>query len=111
MMDGMVWGIAGLGLAAATGWFVMRRRFEVACTIDLESTHDHFHAHVDLDGVEVDPGDQVLVHNTPTHIPFGTQRTYASRATVQRASWLRRQFVKLTGGTELYELYDVGFEG
>ena len=62
-------------------------------------------------GLEVDPGDQVLVHNAPTHIPFGTQRTYASRATVQRASWLRRQFVKLTGGTELYELYDVGFEG
>lgn len=110
-MDGMVWGVVGVGLAAMTGWFVMRRRVEVACTIDLESTHDHFHAHVDLDGVEVDPGDQVLVHNTPTRIPFGTQRTYASRATVQRASWLRRQFVKLTGGTELYELYDVGFEG
>lgn len=110
-MDGMGWIITGVVVVAASAWFVMRRRIEVACTIDLESTHDHFHAHVDLDGVEVDPGDQVLVHNAPTHIPFGTQRTYASRATVQRASWLRRQFVKLTGGTELYELYDVGFEG
>lgn len=110
-MDGMGWGIAGLGVIAATGWFLMRRKVEVTCTIDLESTHEHFHAHVDLDGVEVDPGDEVLVHNTPTRIPFGTQRTYASRATVQRASWLRRQFVKMTGGTELYELYDVGFEG
>jgi len=30
---------------------------------------------------------------------------------VQRASWLRRPFVKLTGGTELHELYDGGFEG
>ena len=110
-MDGMGWIIAGTGVAAAGAWFVARRKVEVACTIDLESTHDHFHAHVDLDGVEVDPGDEVLVHNTPTRIPFGTQRTYASRATVQRASWLRRQFVKLTGGTELYELYDVGFEG
>ena len=110
-MDGMGWILALVVVAAAGAWFVMRRRIEVACTIDLESTHDHFHAHVDLDGVEVDPGDQVLVHNAPTHIPFGTQRTYASRATVQRASWLGRQFVKLTGGTELYELYDVGFEG
>ena len=107
-MDGMGWILSGIVVATAGAWFVMRRRIEVACTIDLESTHDHFHAHVDLDGVEVDPGDQVLVHNAPTHIPFGTQRTYASRATVQRASWLRRQFVKLTGGTELY---DVGFEG
>ncbi|MDQ8164021.1 MAG: hypothetical protein P3C10_15695 [Gemmatimonadota bacterium] len=110
-MDGMGWGIAAIGVMATAGWFMMRRTVDVACTIDLESTHDHFHAHVDLDGVEVDPGDAVLVHNTPTRIPFGTQRTYASRATVQRASWLRRQFVKLTGGTELYELYDVGFEG
>ena len=110
-MDGMGWMIAGVGVAAAGAWFMMRRRVEVACTIDLESTHDHFHAHVDLHRVGVDPGDEVLVHNAPTHIPFGTQRTYASRATVQRASWLRRQFVKLTGGTELYELYDVGFEG
>lgn len=110
-MDGIGWVIAGSGVTLAGAWFVMRRQVEVACTIDLEATHDHFHAHVDLDGVDVDPGDEVLVHNTPTHIPFGTQRTYASRATVQRASWLRRQFVKLTGGTELYELYDVGFEG
>ena len=110
-MDGMGWILSGIVVATAGAWVVMRRRIEVACTIDLESTHDHFHAHVDLDGVEVDPGDQVLVHNAPTHIPFGTQRTYASRATVQRASWLRRQFVKLTGGTELHELYDVGFEG
>ncbi|MDQ8158933.1 MAG: hypothetical protein P3C09_02335 [Gemmatimonadota bacterium] len=110
-MDGMTWGIVAAGVVAAAGWFMMRRTVDVACTIDLESTHDHFHAHVDLDGVEVDPGDAVLVHNTPTRIPFGTQRTYTSRATVQRASWLRRQFVKLTGGTELYELYDVGFEG
>jgi hypothetical protein len=30
---------------------------------------------------------------------------------VHRASWLRRQVVRLTGGTELDELYDVGFEG
>lgn len=110
-MDGMGWGLAGLVVAAAAGWFLVRRTIEVPCTIDLESTHEHFHAHVDLDGVNVDPGDAVLVHNTPTRIPFGTQRTYASRATVQRASWLRRQFVKMTGGTELHELYDVGFEG
>ncbi len=110
-MDGMSWSVVAVAALILGGWFVMRRRQEVACTIDLESTHDHFHAHVDLAGVEVAPGDEVLVHDTPSRIPFGTQRTYTSRATVHRASWLRRQFVKLTGGTELYELYDVGFEG
>ena len=111
-------------LGMTSGWLVVlmvfvgvalvysvRRRIDVPCTVDLESSHDHFHAHVDLQGMLVDAGDEVLVHGTPSHVPFGTQRSFASTATVQRASWLRRQVVKLTGGTELYELYDVGFEG
>ncbi len=110
-MDGLGWWVAGALVLATAGWFVMRRRVEVPCTIDVEATHDTFHAHVSLDGVEVDPGDSVLVHGAPSRVPFGTQQQYASHATVERASWLRRQFVKLTGGTELYELYDVGFEG
>lgn len=110
-MDGLGWGLGGGAALMVAGWFLMRRRVEVPCTIDVESTHDHFHAHVELEGVEVDPGDAVLVHGAPSRVPFGTQQQYASRATVERASWLRRQFVKLTGGTELYELYDVGFEG
>lgn len=107
----MSWGAALLAAAALAGWYVARRRTTVPCTIDLEATHDHFHAHVELQGVTVDPGDEVLVHDAPSRIPFGTVRTIASRATVQRASWLRRQVVRLTGGTELDELYDVGFEG
>lgn len=107
----MSWGVPLLAAAALAGWYASRRRTVVPCTIDLEATHDHFHAHVELQGVAVDPGDEVLVHDAPSRIPFGTVRTIASRATVQRASWLRRQVVRLTGGTELDELYDVGFEG
>lgn len=110
-MVGLGWWIAGGALLAVAGWFVMRRRVEVPCTIDVEASHDTFHAHVSLAGVEVDPGDSVLVHGAPSRVPFGTRQQYESHATVERASWLRRQFVKLTGGTELYELYDVGFEG
>jgi len=106
-----VWLLSGGIAVVCVIWFAASRRTEVPCTVDLESSHDHFHAHVDLKGVEVDPGDEVLVHGTPTTVAFGTQRTFESTATVHRASWLRRQFVKLTGGTELYELYDVGFEG
>jgi hypothetical protein len=105
------WGLGGMLVLAAMAWFVMRRQVDVPCTIEVQSTHDSFHAHVSLEGVEVDPGDSVLVHGAPARVPFGTQEQYASTATVERASWLRRQFVKLTGGTELYELYDVGFEG
>lgn len=110
-MDVLGWSVAGVALLGLAGWYLMRRRVEVPCTIDLESTHDHFHAHVDLKGVDVDPGDAVLVHGAPSRIAFGTQRTFDSRATVERASWLRRQVVKLTGGTAIHELYEVGFEG
>ena len=105
------WSAVGIGALAATAWYTMRRRVEVPCTIDLEATHDHFHAHVELDGIAVEPGDAVQVHNAPSRIAFGTQRRMSSTATIARGSWLRRQIVKLTGGTELYELYDVGFEG
>jgi hypothetical protein len=105
------WLIAGGGVAMLGAWYVAHQRREVACTVDLEATHEHFHAHVELHGVEVDPGDEVLVHNAPSRIDYGTKHVFESTATVQRASWLKRQFIKLTGGTELADLYDVGFEG
>jgi len=107
--------LTGWSVAAAVvvvgAWYVMTRKSEVPCTVDLEMTHDHFHAHVDLKGVEVDPGDEVLVRNTPSRIAFGTTTTFESSAEVKRASWLKRQVIELTGGTEIHELYEVGFEG
>jgi len=105
------WSVAAAAVVAGGAWYMMTRKSEVPCTVDLEMTHDHFHAHVDLKGVEVDPGDEVLVRNTPSRIAFGTTTTFESSAEVKRASWLKRQVVKLTGGTEIHELYEVGFEG
>jgi hypothetical protein len=110
-MEGWGWVVAGMVAVGVVGWYMAVRRREVPCTVDLEMTHDHFHAHVDLAGVEVDPGDEVLVHNTPRRIAFGTQTRFDSSAEVRRASWLKRQVVKLTGGTDIHELYEVGFEG
>lgn len=83
----------------------------VPCVVELEATHDHFHAHVHLLGVQVEPGDSVLLHNGPSHIPFGTQRQYDSVAEVERAGVLRRAWTKLTGRFGFQDLYDVGFEG
>jgi len=105
------WSVAAAAVVAGGAWYMMTRKSEVPCTVDLEMTHDHFHAHVDLKGVEVDPGDEVLVRNTPSRIAFGTTTTFESSAEVKRASWLKRQIVKLTGGTDIHELYEVGFEG
>lgn len=107
----MAWMMGAVAVVLATLWYVATRRSDVRCTVDLEATHDHFHAHVDLQGVNVDPGDAVLVHNTPSRIPFGTVESFESTATVYRASWFKRQMVRLFGSTEISALYEVGFEG
>jgi hypothetical protein len=106
--------IAITALVLATllfAWYQRTRRRDVRCSIDLECTQDHFHAHVSLENTLVEAGDEVLVHRAPATIPLGTARTYDSTATVQHASWLKRQWIRLTGGTAFHELYDVGFEG
>ena len=107
----MMWATIG-GAAAAVGiWAIVRRTREVPCAVDLEATPEHFHAHVTLEGLLVEPGDEVLVHGMPSRIARGERRAFASHATVHQASWPRRQWTRLTGRFAFYELYDVGFEG
>ena len=103
---------AGLGVVVVLGaWMAARRRSEVPCTIDLEATNDHFHAHVELEGIDVKEGDEVLVHDAPSHIPIGTKSTMKSRATVTQVSWPRRLLVRVLGTSGITDLYEVGFEG
>ncbi len=91
-------------------WFTWQQKVTVPCTIDLERTHEHLHAHVDLEGVFVEPGDAVLVEGAPDSIEYGQVERRTGRATVKRASRLRRWWVRTIGPFEVYELYDVGFE-
>jgi hypothetical protein len=101
----------GAGVAALGGWFLVRRTSVVPCVLDLEATPEQFHAHVALEGVEVEPGDEVLVHGAPAYIERGDRLRIESEATVHQASWPKRQWTRLTGRFSFYELYDVGFEG
>jgi hypothetical protein len=105
------WMTAGLVVAALAAWWAYRRTRDVACTIDLESTPEEFHAHVELDGVQVNEGDEVLVHGAPSRIALGERRTMAARATVQQASLPRRFLTRVLGTSGITELYEVGFEG
>jgi len=98
-------------LAALAIWYSHRRRREVTCTIDLEATQEEFHAHVELDGIEVNEGDEVLVHNAPSAIAIGTRRVVSSRATVHQASIPRRILTRVLGTSHITGLYEVGFEG
>ena len=65
------------------------RRFDVPCTIEIEHTNEHLHAHVSLEGeVPIYPGDRVRVHGSAIQVEFGESASYSRIATVMRAGWL-----------------------
>ena len=111
----MVYALWALGgLAVLVVWFFWRSSAWVPCTLEIESSHAHLHAHLELDGFEPEPGDGVRMESVGedfTDVPLNHRATYTSRARVTRASLLNRLVVKLTGGTEIKELFEVGFEG
>ena len=87
-----------------------RRAVQVPCTVDVEHSFDSLHAYVDLEGIEVGPGDEVLVHSAPTDVPYGERVVVRSSATVLRAGPLERLWARLKGRLEITELYEVGFD-
>jgi hypothetical protein len=90
--------------------FITSRSFETPCTITVEQSPEHFHAHVELaDEVIIQPGDKVRVHGAPIQIPFGTRQVFERRATVTRASPLARALTRLAAYFDLAELYEVSF--
>ncbi len=104
--------IGGLVALVIVGfvWFNWRQQVTVPCTIDVERTHEHFHAHVDMEGIFPEAGDAVLVEGAPDSIEYGKQETRTGKATVRRASRLRQWWVRLVGPFEIWELFEVGFE-
>jgi hypothetical protein len=85
------------------------RTLQVPCTVEIEHTPESLHAHVDLQGFDIGPGDRVVVHGAPTLVPFGERRTFDCHATVVRAGPVRRLKARIEGYLELTELYEVGF--
>ncbi len=86
------------------------RRFDIGCTIEVEHTHDHLHAHVALDGdTTLGPGDKVRVHGSAVRVPFGAVLRERRRATVTRARWHERLWTKIAAHFDLTELYEVSF--
>lgn len=90
--------------------FLTGQSFETPCTITVEQSSEHFHAHVELaETIAIEPGDKVRVHGAPIQIPFGTRQVFERRATVTRASPLMRGLTKVAAYFDLAELYEVSF--
>lgn len=92
-----------------TTTFPAGRAVTVRCTVDMEHTPQFLRADVDLDGVEIGPGDEVVIHDAPDFVPFGATATVERRATVIKATLLGRLMAHLEGYLELTELYEVSF--
>ena len=88
----------------------LRRTVEVPCTVEIEQTPESLHAHAIPEGIEIRPGDVVLVHGAPARVAYGARVRVECRATVVRAGPLRRFWTRLAGLAELTELYEVGFQ-
>lgn len=83
---------------------------EVPCTITIEQTDEHFHAHVELDGPAMaEAGDSVQVLGDPVQISFGEKCTFRRVAVLRRAGMLRRAWTRLMAHFEMTELYDISF--
>jgi len=92
--------------------FASENREEVMCTVRVVNTFESLAAHVELDdGVSVEPGDEVLVHGKPLIVPYGATAIERRKATITRANWLERKWVKLTGDLEFMELLEFSFSG
>lgn len=90
--------------------FLTSQSFETPCTITVEQSSEAFHAHVELaETIAIEPGDKVRVHGAPIQIPFGTRQVFERRATVTRASPLKRALTKVAAYFDLAELYEVSF--
>jgi hypothetical protein len=91
-------------------WRGSPKSFDVPCTVEIEQTSETLHAHVVLDGdIQIQPGDEVRVHNAPTRIAFGERLVVRRTATVVRAGPLDRLRARIEGYLELTDLYEVSF--
>ena len=89
---------------------VRRERYEFPCTVEIKHTQKGLHADVEIDAeFLVEPGDEVLVQDAPTRVPYGERIVVKRTAIVTRASAVEHAWTRLSDMFELTELYDVSF--
>jgi hypothetical protein len=86
------------------------RRIVVPCLVDIEQTAESLHAHAIPEGIEIRPGDRVLVHGAPAGVLFGERVRLQCSATVIRANVFERMWTYASSFLEFTALYEVGFE-
>jgi hypothetical protein len=86
------------------------RPIEATCLVEIEQSFDSFHAYAVPQGVDIRPGDEVLIHDAPTRVGYGESLSRECRITVNRAGVIKRAWTRATSLFLLTGLYEVGFE-
>lgn len=86
------------------------RKIEVPCLVEIEQTPESLHAHAIPEGIDIGPGDKVLVHGAPSRVGYGERVSIQCSATVIWATAVRRLWTQFTGLLEFTSLYEVGFD-
>lgn len=86
------------------------KRIDVRCFLDIEQTPDSLHAHAIPEGIDIRPGDSVLINGAPSRIGYNERVQIECSATITRASIFGRFWTHLTSPFELVELFEVGFQ-
>jgi hypothetical protein len=86
------------------------KQIDVRCFVDIEQTPESLHAHAIPEGIDIHPGDSVLVHGAPSSIRLGERLKLECSATVTRANVFARFWTRLMAPFELVELFEVGFQ-
>jgi hypothetical protein len=86
------------------------KRFDVPCSVQIEQSPEYFFAYATPEGVDIGPGDRVIIHGAPSHIGYGESVTLQCTATVIRAGLFGRFWARVDGMLSLLQLFEVGFE-
>ncbi|MEM0908099.1 MAG: hypothetical protein AAGJ94_12085 [Pseudomonadota bacterium] len=88
----------------------LKTKQTVPCTVEVSHTFESLHAHVVLpDGIDAEPGDEIIVHGSPIKVPYGEVASVEREATIVRATLIERLWVRLTGDLEFMELCEFSF--
>lgn len=88
----------------------MARTLEMRCTVEVEHSEERIEAHIHWPETFITaPGDRVTLLGPPLQLVYGQRLLEERIARIERAGWLRRSWVRLTGRMEISELMEVSF--
>ncbi len=87
----------------------MSRIVALTCDIDIEQSWESLHAHAIPEGIDIEAGDIIIVHDTAGALNAALYIGQRN-ATLIRAGFWRRHWTRFRSVFELTELFEVGFQ-